>query len=91
MMERPVLVHASGGPAETVTDGVTGWHVPESSADVLPQRLPDVLMRVATDRPRWSVMGRAARAQGVRLYSARALGGVWVANVQEHAAAVGRR
>ena len=33
MMGRPVLVHALGGPAETVVDGVTGWHVNDPSAE----------------------------------------------------------
>ena len=30
---RPVLVHALGGPAETVVDGVTGWHVAEATSE----------------------------------------------------------
>ncbi|NNM86105.1 MAG: glycosyltransferase family 4 protein [Phycisphaerales bacterium] len=57
MMGKPVLVHALGGPAETVLDGVTGWHVPEPTVAAL--RLG--FERVIEDRSRWAEMGRAGR------------------------------
>lgn len=58
MMRTPVLVHASGGPAETVIDGVTGWHVPAPTAEAFTAGL----RRAITDQPRWDQMGAAAQA-----------------------------
>lgn len=57
LMGRPVLVHALGGPAETVVDGVTGWHC----HGTMPEAWERALRRVLADRPRWGEMGAAAR------------------------------
>ncbi|MGH8625214.1 MAG: glycosyltransferase family 4 protein [Gammaproteobacteria bacterium] len=56
-MERPVLVHASGGPAETVIDGETGWHF----HDISVHGIASALKRVLQDRNRWCDMGHNAR------------------------------
>lgn len=65
LMARPVLAHALGGPAETVVDGVTGWHVPEPSVDAYVAGL----RRVLDDRPRWDQMGRAARTRALEQFT----------------------
>lgn len=56
-METPVLVHACGGPAETVIDGKTGWHF----HDVSVEGIAAALRRVLQDRKRWDEMGHNAR------------------------------
>ena len=65
MMGRPVLVHASGGPAETVVDGVTGWHIPEASED----SLREGILRALADRERWPEMGRAAHQRALEKFN----------------------
>lgn len=57
MMGKPAAVHARGGPAETVIDARTGWHVHQSSVACWAA----ALRRVLADRPRWAEMGAAAR------------------------------
>ncbi len=61
MMERPILVHAAGGPKETVIDGKTGWHIPE----VTSESMQAGLKRAIADRPRWNQMRQAARAHAL--------------------------
>lgn len=56
-METPVLVHASGGPAETVIDGETGCHF----HDISVHGFASALKRALQDRNRWCDMGRNAR------------------------------
>lgn len=58
MLGKPVLVHARGGPAETVDDGATGWHVGAPT----PAAFAAGLRRALADRARWPNMGLAARA-----------------------------
>lgn len=65
MMRRPMLVHASGGPAETVIDGETGWHVGAPTQEAFKAGL----VRALHARPRWDSMGRAARAHSVAHFS----------------------
>ncbi len=65
MMRKPVLVHASGGPAETVTDGTTGWHVNAPSVEAF----KDGIRRAVNDRGRWPLMGEAARTDALEKYS----------------------
>ncbi len=67
MMGRPVLVHALGGPAETVVDGKTGWHIP----DVSHTTLLAGLRRALNDRALWSQMGVEARRHAVERFSIR--------------------
>ncbi|MCH7545320.1 MAG: glycosyltransferase family 4 protein [Planctomycetes bacterium] len=57
LMKCPMLVYALGGPAETVIDGETGWHVAEPDA----QSLQIGLKRALDDQPRWVEMGLHAR------------------------------
>ena len=61
MMGVPMLVHALGGPAETVVDGETGWHIDKPTIAAIEKSLH----RVLADRTRWVNMGRAARMRAV--------------------------
>ena len=61
MMARPVAVHARGGPAETVIDSETGWHVTDPSV----AGWTAALRRVVAERPRWPGMGEAARRRAM--------------------------
>lgn len=65
LMEKPVLARALGGPAETVLDGVTGWHL----ADAEPATIAAGIARALTERPRWPAMGAAARQRAIEHYS----------------------
>lgn len=56
-METPVLVHAFGGPAETVIDGETGWYF----HDISVEGIVAALRRVLQERNRWEKMGHNAR------------------------------
>ncbi|NNC92756.1 MAG: glycosyltransferase family 4 protein [Acidimicrobiia bacterium] len=67
MMGRPALVHARGGPGETVVDGVTGWHMPDPSVDSLIAGLE----RCLADRHRWEEMGEAARRRTLEYFTIR--------------------
>jgi glycosyltransferase involved in cell wall biosynthesis len=55
LMGKPVLVHALGGPAETVTDNANGWHAKTAT----PHGLAHGLARAMLDRDRWPAMGQA--------------------------------
>jgi glycosyltransferase involved in cell wall biosynthesis len=65
MMERPVLVHAFGGPAETVIDGETGWHVNETTTVAMAA----AMKRVLADRDNWATMGKFARQHAIENFS----------------------
>jgi glycosyltransferase involved in cell wall biosynthesis len=65
MMGKPVLVHALGGPAETVIDGVTGWHVHEPTVEGFRQGL----LRAFGDREKWPGMGAAARERALEHFT----------------------
>lgn len=65
LLGRPVLAHALGGPAETVVDGVTGWHVP--SAD--PEALADGIRRALRARERWPAIAGAAREHALARFT----------------------
>jgi glycosyltransferase involved in cell wall biosynthesis len=71
MMRTPVLVHASGGPAETVTDGKTGWHVPAPTAEAFARGI----RRALDDRSRWAEMGHAARTDALTRFSLESMTG----------------
>jgi glycosyltransferase involved in cell wall biosynthesis len=67
MMGRPLLVHALGGPAETVLDGATGWHVHAPTEEAFAAGL----QRALRDRAKWPEMGAAARAHALANFSTR--------------------
>jgi glycosyltransferase involved in cell wall biosynthesis len=67
LMEKPVLVHALGGPAETVADGVTGWHIKAPTLD----RFAAGLDAALSDRNRWTTMGQDARLHALAQYTHR--------------------
>ena len=68
MMARPVLVHALGGPAETVVDGESGWHLTDPTVAGFER----ALRRVIDDRAKWPSMGAAARQRALNEYSSEA-------------------
>ncbi|MDA8375733.1 MAG: glycosyltransferase family 4 protein [Planctomycetia bacterium] len=61
MAGKPILVHALGGPAETVLDGQTGWHVTRATVDAFQAGL----VRALVDRPKWPQMSKAARQRAL--------------------------
>jgi glycosyltransferase involved in cell wall biosynthesis len=65
LMGKPVVVHALGGPDETVSDGVTGWKVRSAQAEAL----AEALSRVEHDRAGLAVMGEAARQAALEMFS----------------------
>jgi glycosyltransferase involved in cell wall biosynthesis len=65
MCETPALVHASGGPAETVIDGITGWHYHDPSED----ELRGGILRAIGDKDNWSKIGKAARVHALAEFS----------------------
>jgi glycosyltransferase involved in cell wall biosynthesis len=68
MMAKPALVHALGGPAETVTDGVTGWHMREATVEGFGAGIE----RALADRARWADMGQQARREAETHFSLKA-------------------
>jgi len=68
MMARPALVHAKGGPAETVLDGLTGWHVHDASV----ASFACGVNRALAQRRRWVEMGLAARRRALENFSSKA-------------------
>ena len=69
MMAKPVLAHAAGGPAETILDGVTGWHIEAPTM----QAFAAGLSRMMADRARWPQMGRAGLARAHQYYTHHAM------------------
>jgi glycosyltransferase involved in cell wall biosynthesis len=67
LMEKPVLVHASGGPAETVVDRQTGWHIRSATRDDFIAGLDAVF----ADRAHWASMGSNARRHALANYTHR--------------------
>ena len=83
MMERPVLVHASGGPRDIVVDGVTGWHVHEPTVGAF----ADGLRRVMADQARWPEMATAGRARAMERYTTDAMAASFADVLQRNLAA----
>ena len=65
-MERPVLASALGAHLETVLDGETGWLAPAGDVAAWSAAL-DIALSSTLERR--AMMGAAARARAVRLYS----------------------
>lgn len=65
MMGKPVLVHAKGGPAETVVHGETGWHAEKATVEVL----ANTFRMALSNRSKWEEMGKAARTRALNNYS----------------------
>lgn len=68
LMGVPVMAHALGGPAETVIDGQTGWHL----SDMAPATIVQGLRRVLADRPNWPQLASAAREHALEHFTAEA-------------------
>ena len=64
-MRKPVLVHALGGPAETVEPGKTGWHI----TDPTPKGFAEGIKQATADRDMWQAMGIEARKQAIERFS----------------------
>jgi glycosyltransferase involved in cell wall biosynthesis len=73
---KPLLVHALGGPAETVVDGEHGWHV--TTPDV--EGFACGLRRALLERSRWHAIGatasRHARSAFTHVHAAERIIGV---------------
>lgn len=65
LMGKPVLVHALGGPTETVVDGVTGWHVKEATVEAFSAGI----RRTLSQRDKWDILGQAARERALNQFS----------------------
>ena len=65
LMQKPVLVHALGAPAETIDDGQTGWHYPSPDSAALTA----ALRRALAARAQWAAMGAQAREIALRRYA----------------------
>ena len=69
MMEKPALVHALGGPAETVDPESTGWHVDTPTVDGFEAGITKAI-QAGADLQR---MGRHARTVALERFSTRAV------------------
>lgn len=85
MIGKPVLVHALGGPAETVVDGVTGWHVHDPTVEGF--RLG--LLRALGDRDKWTEMGATARENAMAHFTLTRQAEQYVDIVRKHLGASG--
>lgn len=65
LMRKPLLVHASGGPAETVDDGKDGWHIGAPTVDAFKSGL----LRTMGERESWRQKGENARAHALREFT----------------------
>ena len=77
---RPVLATALGGPAETVTDGVTGWLISGGSVS----KMEGGIRRALGDRRRWGEMGIAGRERALRHYRGDILADQLIDHVTAH-------
>ncbi len=64
LMKMPVLVHALGGPSESVLDGETGWHIQEATVDALSNGIE----RALADQSKWIAMGEFSRQHAVEKF-----------------------
>lgn len=64
-MGLPVIATRSGGPAEIIEDGVTGFLVPPGNI----KAMTEAMRAVADDIERSAEMGAAARARVTELFS----------------------
>ena len=67
LMRKPMLVHALGGPAETVIDGVTGWHIPTAEVE----HIQKGIQRAIDGRGRWPEFSEAAFRHARRTFYSR--------------------
>jgi len=65
LMRKPLLVHASGGPAETVDDGIDGWHIEAPTV----ASFECGLLRAMSERESWCQKGENARAHALREFT----------------------
>ena len=65
LMQKPPIVHALGGPQETVEDGVSGWHVHDPTAEALAAALAVAVAR----HPDLEACGDRARRRALQLYA----------------------
>lgn len=58
---KPVLARALGGPAETVVDGVTGWHIHDDA----PESIATALRRALAEQAQWQAFGQRGRQRAL--------------------------
>lgn len=80
MMGVPVLAHALGGPAETVVDGSTGWHLRDPSVE----HIAKALDRVMSERDRWPALSQQARRHALDNFSTPVLAEKYCRIVLQH-------
>lgn len=80
LMEKPVLVHALGGPAETVLDGETGWHLD----DISPDRVANQIVAISRNRVALSRIGACAREHAKARFSLEAQYARYSSAIKEH-------
>jgi glycosyltransferase involved in cell wall biosynthesis len=68
VMGKPSLVHALGGPAETVIDGENGWHMQEATVEAFAAGI----RRALEDRARLGEIGAAGRGRAMKFYTLKA-------------------
>jgi glycosyltransferase involved in cell wall biosynthesis len=61
LMGKPLLVHASGGPRETVMDGANGWHINAPTEEAFKEGI----VRSLDARKRWKQIGDNARQRAL--------------------------
>lgn len=66
-MERQVIATNIGGSAETIEDGVTGYHIKTNDAAELAEKIKQVLSILGT--PKAAKIGEAARSSAVKQFS----------------------
>lgn len=74
LMGKPVIVHALGGPAETVVDGQTGWHYRAPTTEAL----TGAIERALAERSRWGQVGAAGRERAMTHYACHATGARYI-------------
>lgn len=65
LMQRPVLAHSLGQPADTLEEGRTGWLFHEPTAAAVAQGL----RRALAAREQWPTMGQQARNEALRRFA----------------------
>jgi glycosyltransferase involved in cell wall biosynthesis len=68
LMGKPAIVHALGGPAETVVDGQTGWHYHAPTTEAL----AGAIERALAQKSSWREIGAAARSRALTHYASAA-------------------
>ena len=78
MMSTPMLVHSLGGPAETVRDGIDGWHCSEPTL----QSMEKTISRALADKSKWLGLGQSARNRAISIFTISSETDRWIDTVE---------